>query len=141
MTRYPYRDKRSALKSNPANKTVPAKPEEQPELLPIQRTMLQNCKLKMKVRLDGKDQEITVAEAVIKKRQQTALGGSTHAQNQLLRDLKEAQAIEQRNIAEEVAAGHELKRAAKRVLELVGNENKKLKKYLAPVDKPDSQIF
>lgn len=88
MTRYPYDDKRSKLNTGAGIPATAQKPEEHLELLSIQRTMLQNYSLKMKARFDGDDKEITVAEAVVKTRQQTALDGSTHAQNQLLRDLK-----------------------------------------------------
>jgi hypothetical protein len=87
-------------------------------LTPLQKTLLEEADRKMRVRIDGKDQEISAVEAVLKKQVQTALSGSTHAQGQLLRSLQEAQEIKDRKIAEEVAHGHELKRKAEHHLKL-----------------------
>jgi hypothetical protein len=134
MSRHARHYRKSALKSSTANTASPANTETPPELLPVQRAVLENATLKMKVRSDGKDQEITAAEAVIKKRLQTALGGSTHAQNQLLRDLKEAQAIKQRNIAEEVAEGHALKQKLQQLLKMATEVGQDLKTFVMHPD-------
>jgi hypothetical protein len=137
MSRYPYHPRNAPPKSSKATDGKSGdnqQPIEQPQLLPIQKTLLEEASRKLRVRSDGKDQEITAGEAVLKKREQTALGGSTHAQNQLLRDLKEVQAIEQRNIAEEVATGYKLKGKLKELQNILTPSGENLKTFILHPD-------
>jgi Family of unknown function (DUF5681) len=137
MSRYPYHPRNAPLKGSKATDGKSGdseQPKDLPQLLPIQKTLLEEANRKLRVRSDGKDQEMTAGEAVLKKREQTALGGSTHAQNQLLRDLKEAQAIEQRNIAEEVAAGYALKHKLQQLQNFLTASGEDLKTFILHPD-------
>lgn len=81
-------------------------------LTPTEKARLRDARRKMRVRIDGKDKEITAADAVLQKSFQSAVGGSPHAQGQYLRNLQAAEEIEARNIAANIETGWRIKHDA-----------------------------
>ena len=85
-------------------------------LLPSQKALLRERDRLIRVRIDGEEQQITKGEAVLQKQFQTALGGSTHAQNHIARNLAQAERQAERMAAAEVEQGHAHKDLAAKIL-------------------------
>jgi hypothetical protein len=86
--------------------STPTKATESPrDLLPIEQTLLSATGRKIKIRQDGSDREVSVADAIIQRQVQSALTGSTHAQGQILKGIFRAERARAKIIKSNVELG------------------------------------
>lgn len=91
------------------NRPTTGKNGESRELTQFQKSMLKEANRKITLRSDGRTQETTLSEAVIRRLFQVATSGSPHALGHVLRNLNDAQALNQALIREKMAEGERIK--------------------------------
>ncbi|MEM5471876.1 hypothetical protein WNZ14_09085 [Hoeflea sp. AS60] len=79
------------------------------ELTRFQKSLLKEANRTITLRSDGHAQEATLEEAVIRRLFQVATNGSPHALGHVLRNINDAQSLNQTLIREEVAKGKRIK--------------------------------
>lgn len=79
------------------------------ELTRFQKSLLKEANRTITLRSDGHAQEATLEDAVIRKLFQVATNGSPHALGHVLRNINDAQSLNQALIREEVAKGKQIK--------------------------------
>ncbi|MDP2119544.1 MAG: hypothetical protein Q8K28_06540 [Hoeflea sp.] len=82
---------------------------EKRDLTRFQKSLLKEANRTITLRSDGHAQEATLEEAVIRKLFQVATSGSPHALGHVLRNINDAQMLNQALIREEVAKGKQIK--------------------------------
>ncbi|MEM5474278.1 DUF5681 domain-containing protein [Hoeflea sp. AS60] len=87
------------------------------ELTRFQKSLLKEANRTITLRSDGHAQEATLEEAVIRKLFQVATNGSPHALGHVLRNINDAQALNQALIRDEVAEGKRIKQQLQQRLE------------------------
>lgn len=78
-------------------------------LTAFQKALLNESDSRIKVKIDGKETELTKNELAVRKLVQMAMNGSTHAMSNLLRELNRAQEIRQVKIDEQLEWGEKFK--------------------------------
>jgi len=91
------------------NRPTTGKNGENRELTQFQKSMLKEANRTITLRSDGHAQEATLSEAVIRRLFQVATNGSPHALGHVLRNLNDAQALNQALIREKMAEGERIK--------------------------------
>lgn len=87
-----------------------AGPAELRELTDFERGLLKETGRKVKVRVDGEMRETDLAQVVISKHVQVAVGGSPHALGQVSRSIIEAQILNQAHVREDVEKGRTIRK-------------------------------
>jgi hypothetical protein len=86
-----------------------AKPSQRPkELLPVEKTLLQEADRMVTIRSDGIEQKISTKDVLVRKMVQVAAGGSPHALGHFFRMFYSAQEAQLEIIANEVADGYRI---------------------------------
>jgi hypothetical protein len=91
--------------SRRSNSTPTEVTESPRNLLPIEKTLLSATGRKIKIRQDGSDREVSVADAIIQRQVQSALTGSTHAQGQVLKGIFRAERARAKIIKADIEIG------------------------------------
>lgn len=89
------------------------------DLTDFERGLLKETGRKVTVRFDGEMKETDLAQVVISKHVQVAVGGSPHALGQVSRSIIEAQILNQAHVREDVEKGRNIKKALEKRLERV----------------------
>lgn len=91
------------------NRPTVGKNGENRELTQFQKSLLKEANRKITLRSDGHAQEVSLSEVVIRKLFQVATNGSPHALGHVLRNINDAQILNQMLIREEVEQGRRIK--------------------------------
>lgn len=91
------------------NRPTTGKNGENRELTQFEKALLKEANRTITLRSDGRSQEATLSEAVIRRLFQVATNGSPHALGHVLRNLNDAQALNQALIREKMAEGERIK--------------------------------
>lgn len=96
---------------------IPAREGEDRELTRFQKSVLEEANRKISLRSDGRAQEATLADIIIRKLFQVATNGSVHALGHAIRNITEAQTLNQALIRQKVERGTQVKERMQQRLE------------------------
>jgi hypothetical protein len=92
------------------------------QLLPIEQTLLSATGRKIKIRQDGSDRQVSVADAIIQRQVQSAFTGSTHAKGQILKGIFRTGRARAKTIKSDIEIGKWSKELAQERVEKAINQ-------------------
>lgn len=99
------------------NRNADTQQAEQQRLKPLQRQLLAESQRTVRITHEGRAQEMTLGEALVRKALQMAAGGSVHSMSNVLHAVLVAQTLQMKEQEEDVALGKRYKAYQQRMLD------------------------